>query len=222
MHAKNFGLFCLFIGLSGALKAQLNERFEVTQTGPGTQDIQNNSQQPISCEAAEKLVLEGCSLEAAIMFSDLIVHYHFLKDTSNLDRACEGLYRTQFLTNIDSKYINKLTLCRPEVLDSLSEKSDWEPMFVTRPIFGANDQWLSSATPGVAYKVTVQFDIDEWGKPNNFNFDADDKFLLRYPIIERLKGLRFLPAVKDGKAVKKSKNYVEVVYCLDRGSSCIY
>ena len=71
-------------------------------------------------------------------------------------------------------------------------------------------------------KYTVQFDIDEWGKPNNFNFDADDKFLLRYPIIERLKGLRFLPAVKDRKAVKKSKNYVEVVYCLDRGSSCIY
>ena len=221
MHAKNFGLFCLIIGLSGGLKAQLNERFEVT-TSPSAFEMQNKTHQPISCEAAEKLVLDGCSLEAAIIFSDLIVHYHFLKDTSNLDKACEGLYRTQLLTHVDSKYSSKLSLCRPEIIASLSEKGDWEPMFVTRPIFESNDQWLSSATPGVAYKVTVQFDIDEWGKPYNFDFNADDKFLLRYPIIERLKNIRYLPAFQNGEAVKRSKNYIEVVYCLDRGTSCIY
>ena len=133
MHSKNFGLFCLFIGLSGALKAQLNERFEVTQTGPVTSDIQNNSQQPISCEAAEKLVLEGCSLEAAIMFSELIVHYHFLKDITHLDRACEGLYRTQLITKIDSKYTNQLALCRPEVLALFQRKAIGSPCLLLNP-----------------------------------------------------------------------------------------
>lgn len=222
MHAKNFGLFCLFIGLSGALKAQLNERFEVTQTGPGTQDIQNNSQQPISCEAAEKLVLEGCSLEAAIMFSELIVQANFLQDTTNLDRACAGLYRTQFLANVDKQYTVKLQLCRPEFLATLSSGLELEPMFITPPTFLPSQQWLQNATPGSIYKVSVQFDIDEWGMPYNFDFNADDKFLLRYPIIDQLKEARYLPAIKNGKAVKKSKNLVVVVFCLDIGTTCVY
>ena len=221
MITKNFGLICLFIGFSGMLKAQLNEKFKVTTTGSSASEMQNNSQQPISCEAAEKLVLQGCHLEAAIMFSELIEHFHFLNDTTNLDRACEGLYRTQLITKIESQYTNQLALCRSEVLTSLSEKSDWEPMFVTQPIFKSNEQWLNSATPGVAYKVSVQFDIDEWGKPNNFNFDADDKFLLRYPIIEGLSNAYYLPATKNGKAIKKSKNIVEIVFCLDRGTTCV-
>ena len=31
---------------------------------------------------------------------------------------------------------------------------------------------------------------------------------------------RYLPGIQDGKPVKKSKNVVEVTFCLDRGTTC--
>lgn len=212
---------CLLLGYACSAKAQLVNSFNVISDGKSQSAMSSDTNQVISCEAAELLVVQGCSLEAAIMYSELITQYHFLNDSANLDRACAGLFRTQYLTTIDSQYTDTLKLCHPEIIASLSNKSDWDPMFVTKPNFTPSEQWLNNATPGIAYKVSVQFDIDEWGKPNNFNFNADDKYLLRYPVIESLKKAYYLPATKDGQAIKKSKNIVEVVFCLDRGSTCI-
>jgi hypothetical protein len=209
------------IGFSCPLKAQLIDSFNVVADGKSQSETNSYNYQVISCEAAELLVAQGCILEAAIMYSELIVQYHFVNDAANLDKACRGLFRTQFMTAVDSQYTEKLKLCRPEIIASLPSKRDWEPMFITPPIFKPNDEWLNSATPGVAYKVSVQFDIDEWGNPYNFDFNADDKFLLRYPVIDSLKKARYVPAVKNGKAVKKSKNLVEVVFCLDIGTTCV-
>ena len=220
MYAKQFGAICLLVGLSCPLKAQLIDSFVVINKGNKLAKIKDTTQQEITCADADLLMSQGSGLEAAILYSELIVQYHFLSDTAKLDRACAGLYRTQLLARIDSQYTDKLKLCRAETINALSANSDWEPMFISQPVFKPNEQWINTAKPGVIYKVTVQFDIDEFGNPSNFDFNADDKFLLRYPAIEGLKNASYLPAVKNGKAVKKSKNLVEVVFCLDRGTTC--
>lgn len=222
MNILYWAFMVLLIGFSSPLKAQLSERFVVISKDGKPAETKNKTDQPLSYEDAELLVSSGSGQEAAVIFSELIVQYHFLKDSIGLDRACTGLYRTQLLNSIDSKYADKLKLCRPEVLSSLSGKTDWEPMFITPPIFKADENWENYAKPGTIYKVTVQFDIDEYGNPDNFNFNADDKMYLKYPVIENLKQARYLPAVKDGKAIKKPKNIVEVTFCLDRGSSCAH
>lgn len=221
MSLRHCVFIVLLVWLSSPVKAQLIDSYTVIGDGTTLSAASSISNSSISCQAAEQLAAQGCGLEAAIMFSELIVQANFLQDTTNLDRACAGLYRTQFLAKVDKQYIEKLQLCRPAFLATLNTGHELEPMFITPPTFLPSQQWLQNATPGTIYKVSVLFDIDEFGNSSNFDFDADDKFLLRYPIIDRLKEARYLPAVKNGKAVKKSKNLVEVVFCLDIGKTCV-
>lgn len=220
MNAIYLGLWALLIGFCMPLKAQLSESFRVNSTSSKPANIEANSDQALSCNAADLLMALGCYREAADMYNSLIDQFKLQHDTVNLDRACTGLYRAQLLSNSAAKYTDSLAKCRPEIIDPLIGKVDWEPMFITAPVFEPDVNWLNSATPGALYKVTVQFDIDEYGNPDNFNFNADDKMYLKYPVIENLKKARYLPAVKNGKAIKKPKNIVEVIFCLDRGSSC--
>jgi hypothetical protein len=220
MNAKYIGFLMLLIGFCGPLKAQLSESFRVhSSTGQPT-NIEANSNQAISCNAADLLMELSCYREAADMYSKLIDQFKMQDDTVNLDRACTGLYRAKLLANSSAKYTESLAKCRPEIIDSLIGKVNLDPMFINAPTFEPDISWLNSAKPGAIYKVTVQFDIDEYGNADNFDFNANDKFLLSYPIIEKLKNTRYLPAIENGKAVKKSKNMVEVIFCLDRGYSC--
>jgi hypothetical protein len=220
VNAKYLVLWVLLIGFCTPLKAQLSESFRVNSSPSKQANIEASSNQAISCNAADLLMALGCYREAADMYSTLIDQFKLQNDTVNLDRACTGLYRAQLLSNSSAKYTESLAKCRPEIIDPLMGEVDWEPMFITVPAFEPDVSWLNSATPGAIYKVTVQFDIDEYGNPDNFDFNADDKMYLKYPVIDDLKKARYLPAVKNGKAVKKTKNIVEVTFCLDRGSSC--
>lgn len=222
MTTRHWTLLILLCGFCNPLFAQLSENFVVISPATKPAATNDNSNQSISCNAADLLMAMGCYREAADMYSRLIEQFELQHDTANLDRACTGLYRAQLLLNSTSKYVVQLAKCRPELIDPFIGKTEWEPMFVTRPIFEPDLTWLNAASPGEFYKVTVQFDIDEYGNADNFDFDADDKMYLRYPVIDGLKKSHFLPAIKDGKAVKKSKNIVEVVFCLDRGSSCAH
>jgi hypothetical protein len=167
------------------------------------------------------LLLQGCFAEAAAAYNVQLEKFIQEGNQAGIDRACSGLYRAQLLAKSTGLYADSLAGCRPEIIDPLLGKADGEPMFITHPVFEPAPQWLDSAVPGVNYKVTAQFDIDEFGRADNFNFNADDKSLLRYPVFQALKNARYLPGVQEGKPVKKSKNVVEVIFCLDRGTTCV-
>ena len=79
---------------------------------------------------------------------------------------------------------------------------------------------MNSAVPGNVYKVFVEFDIDEFGKADNFVFESNVGYFLKFPVLDALKKANYLPAMQDGKPVKRSKNVVEVTFCLDRQTSC--
>lgn len=222
MRSKSSTYAFLLIGFCNPLYAQLSENFVVISPVPEPKTSQAVSNQAISCNAADLLMAMGCYREAVDMYRLLIDQYANQQDTINLDRACTGLYRAQLLLKSETADSNQFAKCRPEIIDSLMGKTSWDPMFITQPEFKPDLTWLNTATPGELYKVTVQFDVDEYGNADNFDFDADDKMYLRYPVIDSLKKTRFLPAIKNGKAIKKSKNIVEVVFCLDRGSSCAH
>jgi|GWRWMinimDraft_5_1066013.scaffolds.fasta_scaffold07585_2 hypothetical protein len=220
MAIRHWSLLILLSGFCNPLYAQLSENFVVISPAPETKTGSADSNQAISCNAADLLMAMGCYREAADMYSLLIEQFKLLNDTANLDRACTGLYRAQLSLKTTSKYKDQIAKCRPELIDPFVGKKEWDPMFITQPEFIPDVTWLNTATPGEIYKVTVQFDIDEYGNAYNFDFDADDEMYLRYPVIDSLKKTRFLPAIKNGKAINKPKNIVEVVFCLDRGSSC--
>lgn len=220
MKARHCLVLCLLPGLTGAVQAQLAENFTVTSV-PGqparTDDSATVAEQ---CTPADLLMTQGCYSEAAAAYSRLIDQFALEKNQAGLDRACAGLYRAQLLAKTSGLYDDQMAKCRPDIIDPLLGKTDGEPMFITHPVFTPDPAWQESAVPGLDYKVTVRFDIDEFGRPENFDFNADDKNFLRYPVLQGLKNARYLPGIQDGKPVKKSKNVVEVIFCLDRGSTC--
>ncbi len=214
-------VYLLFVGFSGAAPAQLAESFKVISVPGQPASVGNSVYVAEQCTEADLLMTQGCYSEAAAAYSRLIDQFTLENNQAGLDRACSGLYRAQLLAKTTGLYADSLAKCRPETIDPLLGKADGEPMFITRPVFKPDPQWLDSAVPGVNYKVTAQFDIDEFGRADNFNFNADDKNLLRYPVFQALKNARYLPGVQEGKPVKKSKNVVEVIFCLDRGTTCV-
>jgi len=214
-------LILLLPAFSGALQAQLAERFTVI-SAPGQSPVtENEAYLSEQCAPADLLMLQGCFAEAAAAYELQLEKFIQQGNQAGVDRACAGLYRAQLLANTTGMYADSLAKCRPEIIDPLLGKADGEPMFITHPLFAPDPQWLDSAKHGVPYKVTAQFDIDEFGRADNFNFNADDKNLLRYPVFQALKNARYLPGVQEGKPVKKSKNVVEVIFCLDRGTTCV-
>jgi hypothetical protein len=221
MTLRRWILIFLLPAFSGAAQAQLAESFKVVSV-PGQATLSDNeaylSEQ---CAPADLLMFQGCFGEAAAAYNVQLEKFIKEGNQAGIDRACKGLYRAQLLSKTTGLYADSLAKCRPEIIDPLLGKADSEPMFITHPVFEPDPQWLDSAIPGVNYKVTVQFDIDEFGRADNFDFNADDKNLLRYPVFQSLKNARYLPGVEGGKPVKKSKNVVEVIFCLDRGSTCV-
>ena len=213
-------LIVLLPAFSGALQAQLAERFTVISS-PGQAPVtENEAYLSEQCAPADLLLFQGCFGEAAAAYNVQLEKFIKEGNQAGIDRACTGLFRAQQLSKTTGLYADSLAKCRPEIIDPLLGKADGEPMFITHPAFEPDPQWLDSATPGVNYKVTVLFDIDEFGRADNFDFNADDKTLLRYPVFQSLKNARYLPGVQEGKPVKKSKNVVEVIFCLDRGTTC--
>jgi hypothetical protein len=214
-------LILLPLAFSGALQAQLAERFTVISSPGRTPATENEAYLSEQCAPADLLMFQGCFGEAAAAYNAQLEKFIKEGNQAGIDRTCTGLYRAQQLSKTTGLYADSLAKCRPEIIDPLLGKADGEPMFITHPVFEPDPQWLGSATPGVNYKVTVLFDIDEFGRADNFDFNADDKALLRYPVFQSLKNARFLPGVQEGKPVKKSKNVVEVIFCLDRGTTCV-
>lgn len=200
--------------------AQMKESIEVRISTD--QKINNDNEQYIAnaCAEAELLLLQGCFGEAAAAFSDQVLRFSAEKNQAGLDRACTGLFRAQFLSKQAGLHDEALSLCRPEIVDPLLSKAELEPMFVTKPVFKPSENWMNSAVPGNVYKVFVEFDIDEFGKADNFVFESNVGYFLKFPVLDALKKANYLPAMQDGKPVKRSKNVVEVTFCLDRQTSC--
>lgn len=200
--------------------AQMKESIDVRISTD--QKINNENEQYIAsaCAEAELLMWQGCFGEAAAAFSDQVLRFSAEENQAGLDRACAGLFRAQFLSKQAGLHDETLSLCRSEIVDPLLSKAELEPMFVTKPVFKPSENWLYSAVPGNPYKVSVEFDIDEFGKADNFVFDANIGYFLKFPVLDALKKANYLPAMQDGKPVKRSKNVVEVTFCLDRQTSC--
>ena len=221
MTLRRWILILLLPAFSGVAQAQLAESFKVVSVPGQESHSDNEAYLSEQCAPADLLMFQGCFGEAAAAYNVQLEKFIKEGNQAGIDRACTGLYRAQLLSKTTGLYADSLAKCRPEIIDPLLGKADSEPMFISHPVFEPDPQWLDSAIPGVNYKVTVQFDIDEFGRADNFDFNADDKNLLRYPVFQSLKNARYLPGVEGGKPVKKSKNVVEVIFCLDRGSTCV-
>ena len=202
--------------------AQLNDAFEVVseaRTGKPARMTSNVDRQDQQANP-ELLISLGRYHDAAEAYGNQIDRFRTDGDQAGLDRACSGLLRAQHLSHTLGADPDRTALCRAEVTDPLLSKADREPLFITYPAFNPPVGWLKTAQPGYRYAVSVEFDINEFGRAENFVFDAKNSYYLKFPVLDALKKARYLPAVQDGKPVKRSKNVVEVTFCLERGADC--
>lgn len=199
---------------------QMKESIDIRISTDQKAEIDNDQHIANACAEAELLLMQGCFSEAASAFSTQIRRFSSEDNQAGLDRACSGLFRAQMLAGQMALHADALSLCRPDVVDPLLRKADMQPMFITYPAIDPPADWLNSAEPGFPYRVSVEFDIDEYGRADNFAFDAKQSYYLRFPVLDALKKTRYLPAMQDGKPVKRSKNVVEVTFCLQRETDC--
>ena len=202
------------------VRAQMKESIEIRIPIDRKTGIAGEQYIADACAEADLLLLQGCYAEAADAFVTQIGRFSSEGNQAGLDRACSGLFRAQMLAGQTALHADALSMCRPEIVDPLLQKSDMQPMFITHPAIEPPADWLKSAQPGFPYKVSVMFDIDEFGKADNFTFDAKQSYYLRFPVLDALRKTRYLPAMQDGKPVKRSKNVVEVTFCLQREADC--
>ena len=201
--------------------AQMKESIDIRISTVQKAEIDNDQLIANACAEAELLLMQGCFAEAANAFGTQIRRFSAEQNQAGLDRACAGLFRAQMLAGQTEIHDDALSLCRPEVVDPLLRKADMQPMFITYPAIDPPADWLNSAEPGFPYRVSVEFDIDEYGRAENFTFDAKQSYYLKFPVLDALKKTRYLPAMQDGKPVKRSKNVVEVTFCLQREADCV-
>lgn len=201
--------------------AQLKDRFEIISAGtspPSSIDDSNIAAAKLA--NPETLIAEHRFTDAESIYRAQIQQYHDLNDMKHLDQACQGLYRILFLSESLDANPYAFELCRSEELDKLFARADREPMFLTNPTFQTPISWVNIADPGRIYNVQVRFDITETGRAENFDFIQHEGYYLSYPVLSALKQSKYLPAVKDGKPVRSSDNFVEVTFCLERGKRC--
>lgn len=201
--------------------AQLKDSFEVVSARTSLPSpIENDSANAVKRANPELLIAERRYREAASIYRAQIRHYHDLNDMKPLDQACQGLYRVLHLSAALDANPDAFELCRSEELDKLFARTDREPMFLTNPIFQTPISWVNTADPGRLYNVQVRFDISETGRAENFDFVQREGYYLSYPVLSALKQSKYLPAVKDGKPVRRSNNFIQVTFCLERGVRC--
>jgi hypothetical protein len=201
--------------------AQLKDSFEVVSARTSLPSpIENDSANAVKRANPELLIAERRYREAATVYRAQIRRYHDLNDMKPLDQACQGLYRVLHLSAALDANPDAFELCRSEELDKLFARTDREPMFLTNPIFQTPISWVNTADPGRLYNVQVRFDISETGRAENFDFVQREGYYLSYPVLSALKQSKYLPAVKDGKPVRRSNNFIQVTFCLERGVRC--
>lgn len=201
--------------------AQLKDSFEVVSARTSLPSpIENDSANAVKRANPELLIAERRYREAASVYRAQIRRYHDLNDMKPLDQACQGLYRVLHLSAALDANPDAFELCRSEELDKLFARTDREPMFLTNPIFQTPISWVNTADPGRLYNVQVRFDISETGRAENFDFVQREGYYLSYPVLSALKQSKYLSAVKDGKPVRRSNNFIQVTFCLERGVRC--
>ncbi len=201
--------------------AQLKDSFEVVSARTSLPSpIENDSANAVKRANPELLIAERRYREAASVYRAQIRRYPDLNDMKPLDQACQGLYRVLHLSAALDANPDAFELCRSEELDKLFARTDREPMFLTNPIFQTPISWVNTADPGRLYNVQVRFDISETGRAENFDFVQREGYYLSYPVLSALKQSKYLPAVKDGKPVRRSNNFIQVTFCLERGVRC--
>jgi len=201
--------------------AQLKDSFEVVSARTSLPSpIENDSANAVKRANPELLIAERRYREAASVYRAQIRRYHDLNDMKPLDQSCQGLYRVLHLSAALDANPDAFELCRSEELDKLFARTDREPMFLTNPIFQTPISWVNTADPGRLYNVQVRFDISETGRAENFDFVQREGYYLSYPVLSALKQSKYLPAVKYGKPVRRSNNFIQVTFCLERGVRC--
>jgi hypothetical protein len=201
--------------------AQLKDSFEVISARISIPSPIENGTVSAEKEAnPEYLVSDRRFGEAAAVYRAQIRRYHDDNDLKRLDGACQGLFRTLTLSRSLDANPDAFELCRSEELDMLFARADRDPMFLSYPVFDPPSSWVNTADQGKVYTVQVHFDISETGRAENFNFVQREGYYLSYPVLSALKKSKYLPAVKDGKPVRRSKNFIQVTFCLDRGKRC--
>ncbi len=221
MNAKHFLWIVLPLLFSASLHAQLTDSFEVISARTSLPSpIQNNASDKALSQNPEVLITQRRYKEAASYYSRQISDNHLTVDSKKLEAGCYGLFRVLSLSNKLDDYPDAFNECQPSTIDLLFGKVDRPPMFLTNPEFSPPTSWLNTAEPGVFYTVQVNFDIDEKGKAKNFSFPMSEGYYLQFPVISALRDVRYLPAIKNQKPVKTSNNFIQVVFCLERGEQC--
>lgn len=201
--------------------AQLKDSFEVVSARTSLPSpIENGAASAEKRANPELLIADRRYREAANVYRTQIRQHHDRNDMKQLDQACQGLYRVLHLSSALDADPDAFELCRGEELDKLFARTDREPMFLTNPIFQTPISWINTADPGRIYNVQVRFDISETGRAENFDFVQREGYYLSYPVLSALKKSKYLPAVKDGRPVRSSNNFIQVTFCLERGVRC--
>ena len=215
---------CVVLVLSMACvsaQAQLKDRFEVVSARTSLPSpIENRTASTEKQANPELLISERRFREAASVYRAQIRRYHDANDMKRLDEACMGLFRTLSLSKTLDAEPGAFEMCRSEELDKLFARIDRDPMFLTYPVFEPSVSWINTADPGRTYNVHVRFDITETGRAENFDFVQREGYYLSYPVLSALKRSKYLPAVKDGKPVRRTNNFIQVTFCLERGTRC--
>ena len=216
-------LLAVLILLAAGLpvEAQLKDRFEVVSARTSLpSSIENSTAVALKRVNPELLIAERRYREASAVYTTQIQRAHDQNDMKQLNQACMGLFRTLSLSKSLDSNPDAFSLCRSEELDALFAHVNRNPMFLTYPVFEPSLSWINTADPGRTYNVQVRFDINEYGRAENFDFLQHEGYYLSYPVLSALKQSKYLPAVKDGKPVRSTNNFIQVTFCLERGVRC--
>ena len=221
MKVRHYGSAFLLLVFSVPLAAQLTESFQVVSARTSLPpQIKNDAGDRALAREPEILISQRRFKEAAAIYASRINDSKSSGDSALLDRSCIGLFRAVSLMKALDRYEDAFQDCRPDTIGTLSGRVDRPALLLTNPVFSPSSGWINTADPGVNYRLQVNFDIDEHGRAGNFAFPVSEGYYLQYSVISALKETRFLPAMKDQKPIASSKNVVDVVFCLERGSTC--
>jgi hypothetical protein len=220
MKAKPVGLFGLLV-LCAPLQAQLKDSFEVVSARTSLPSPTRNSTAIAAQQAAPELLISQKRYAEAIQaYRSRISLWRNGNNQAGLEQACTGLFRAQTLSLKSKPRESDYADCPAATMARLFGRIDRAPEYITYPVFEPPQGWLNIADPGVIYRVSVRFQIDENGRAGKFTFPVSEGYYLQTPVIRALQQARFLPAIRNGIRAASTENQIDISFCLQRGVPC--
>jgi hypothetical protein len=214
-------VFSGLLVICAPLQAQLKDSFEVVSARTSLPSPIRNSTAIAAQQAAPELLISQKRYAEAIQaYRNRILQWRSSGDQAVLEQACTGLFRAQTLSLKSKPQESEYAACPAATMARLFGRVDRDPEFITYPVFEPSQGWLNIADPGVIYRVSVRFQIDENGRAGKFSFPVSEGYYLQTPVIQALKRARFLPAIKNGSRVASTENQIDISFCLERGVRC--